>query len=320
MKTALRILRDASFFLVNIIYDALRYSRHSAMIFRGNAGAKKYKLIKIYHAVEKGLSFRVRRSRGGLDNANRLAHHIDRCDYEAATGAPDPHRDASLNVLKKFRDGDPSLNENDVAYIDRILAARSFSTELGGVKKMISRDPGYKILEDPESFFMSRYSLRDFSSDEVEPAVIKRALALSSKTPSSCNRQVWNTYVVSNKDQIRKALSYQNGNKGFGEKIPLLLILTSDLRAFEGFSERNQAYIDGGMHASSVVMAFHSLGLGTCCLNWSQPMWKDLGVRNKLGIKPYHEIIMMLAVGYPPSQFNVCFSPKTPIDETVTFL
>ena len=50
----------------------------------------------------------------------------------------------------------------------------------------------------------------------------------------------------------------------------MLLIIAMDLKAFVPAHERYQHWIDGGMFSMSIIYALHSLGLSSCCLNWSK--------------------------------------------------
>ena len=112
-------------------------------------------------------------------------------------------------------------------------------------------------------------------------------------------------------------LSYQNGNRGFGDKASHVLIVTSDLHHFTSAGERNQCWIDGGMFAMSLVYALHSLGLGTCCLNWSVECDQDRALKNNTLISESEAVIMMIAVGVIPEKLNVAVSPRKPLAEVI---
>jgi hypothetical protein len=84
--------------------------------------------------------------------------------------------------------------------------------------------------------------------------------------------------------------------------------------------EHYQHWIDGGMFSMSVVYALHSLGVASCCLNWSQSPTNDKLLRSRLDIKDNHSIIMMLAVGLPNDNNNVCISARRPISEIYSTL
>ena len=66
-------------------------------------------------------------------------------------------------------------------------------------------------------------------------------------------------------DERQQQVIAVQGNAGFGDRVPLVLVITSDLQTFFAPEERNQAWIDGGMFAMSLVHALHSLGLASCC-------------------------------------------------------
>jgi nitroreductase len=70
----------------------------------------------------------------------------------------------------------------------------------------------------------------------------------------------------------------------------------------------------------SIIYALHSLGIASCCLNWSQLPKNDLRFRHSLEIKNNHTVIMMLAIGYPDENNNVCVSARRPFNEVFTKL
>jgi nitroreductase len=135
------------------------------------------------------------------------------------------------------------------------------------------------------------------------------------KTPSVCNRQAWGIYHTSDQEVKDLVLTYQTGNKPFGESIPNLMVITTDLKAFFSAEEHNQHLIDGGLLAMSLMYAFHSLGIATCALNWSAKPKTDLTLRKYVNIKPHHSIIMVLAIGYPDDNNKVCASTRRPVEE-----
>jgi nitroreductase len=142
---------------------------------------------------------------------------------------------------------------------------------------------------------------------------------MAMKSPSACNRQSWHVYHLEG-ELAQQALAFQDGNRGFGHKIKDLLIITTDLRAFVSPRERYQHWIDGGMFSMSVILALHSIGIASCCLNWSQSGRADIKFRKVIKISPQHTVMMMLAIGYPNEQNTVCASPRRPISEVYTKL
>jgi nitroreductase len=115
---------------------------------------------------------------------------------------------------------------------------------------------------------LSRHSIRCFSGEPVDLSLINEAVRIAQTTPSVCNRQSSRVYIIQDESSKQAVLERQPGNRGFGHLADKILIVTSDLRAFSGMHERNQAFVDGGMFAMSLLYSLHYLGLGACALSW----------------------------------------------------
>lgn len=302
--------------LSGFLYDFRRY-----VLFAGwsknlkNKDIRNYHSVKIYHALEKSMSFPNRNANSGWANANLL---LDCCLAAQKAGNIGFHDRAAISVLRQFVNLEENAGRPEASAIrqalEKLYAANDVPT---GVTVIKNHTFGKGRLDDPESFFNSRYSLRDFSDAKVPMEVVERATTLAMKAPSACNRQPWAIYYTNDPELRDSALKYQSGNRGFGHKVPMLLVIASDLRAFMPGQERYQHWIDGGIFSMSLILSLHSLGLGSCCLNWSQSAPQDKAFRSVFGIADQHTIIMMLAVGWPKEDNTVCVSGRRPIDEVL---
>lgn len=155
------------------------------------------------------------------------------------------------------------------------------------------------------------------SQEEVDLATIEKAVSMASFTPSVCNRQNWKVFVFTSAEDKRRVLAFQNGNRGFGEQASKVLGVTTGLQGFVSPGERNQCWIDGGMFAMSLLYALHSMGVGTCSLNWSVEMETDQGMRAAAGIPDSHAVIMLIAVGHYPAHLRVAQSPRKQLGDIV---
>jgi nitroreductase len=118
---------------------------------------------------------------------------------------------------------------------------------------------------------------------------------------------------------VRDALKIQGGAAGFADQIPTVLVISTELCNFQSEGERYQGWIDGGLFAMSVIYALHSLGLVTCCLNWSKNEKVDLEFKARFEIPGSESIIMLLSVGHPIDRFKVAESWRRPLDEVLEF-
>lgn len=274
---------------------------------------RNYHLIKVYHALEKSMSFKFRKKDSGWVAANTVLDLLKIANRENSIGC---HDRAAYIVLKSFIELPENNNTDKAIFIEGQLEEFDFqSSDICGAKKYGSKEFQKGILGNPEEFFFSRYSLREFSPSVVDEETIRRVVALAMKTPSVCNRQPWHIYHTAEAAVIEKALKYQAGNRGFGEKIPNLMIISTDLNAFMPGEEHYQHWIDGGLFSMSLIYALHSLGVASCCLNWSQSPHNDKLLRSVIDIKANHTVIMMLAFGFPCLENKVCVSARRPIDE-----
>ena len=297
LSNTLRPIKNILFTLVFFIYDLHRFLKYSGMLKRDHA-QRDFRLIKIYHALEKSLAYR-RQKKG----AGKLVEHLLLMYLGPNMKNKSFSEKVAEDVLIEFNDKEKinSKNEDEPP----LGGAIAYSLEL--MRK--------GVLEVPEDFFFSRYSIREFDGVKIGSDKITRAIELASKTPSSCNRQPWFTYHLDDRKLISKVLCIQGGANGFAETIPNLVVISVDLRAYDTAVERYQGWIDGGMYGMSFVYACHSLGLGTCCLNWAKNTSDEKKLRSLLPIKKEHSVLMMVGVGLPFSEFKVCHSKRTPISE-----
>ena len=305
----------------NYAYDARRYWSHAALSRREHSRANLQALITMdAHRIEKGLSLANSRSWFGPNAVANLLANIRK--YVACFGADATAKLGVDTLLAYYRlHQDRGLSDErlwtaieELAPLQRQSGCES---ELGGVIPITRAEIHAHGKLDIEPFLKSRHSIRHFDPQPVDLALIQRAVALAISTPSVCNRQPWKVHVFPDRQRKEKLLGMQNGNRGFNEEINVLLVVTGDLQCFATIGERNQAWIDGGMFSMSLVLALHSLGLGTCCLNWSVAKEADEELRRFVGLPESEVVIMFIAVGHIPEQLTVARSTRKALEEVM---
>lgn len=290
-------VRAALWLLIEYLRDARRYEKYSlpGEVESDSLYGRQHEtqVVKDYHRIEKGLSLRQVKRPFGAAVEGRLEMHLN--GHGADDAAPYiRHGHAALAALRKW---------NLTGELDNLIAPSA--REDGALPS---------ILDDPEDFFLSRSSCRDFESRDLSDAVIERAVQLAISTPSVCNRQSWRVRFFRNKD-AQEILRFQNGNAGFGSSIPVTALITVDTRLFSGMGERNQPWIEGGLFSMSLVWAFQSLGVSTCMLNMSVGNSAAARLRNTASLPDYEVPIMMIAVGYGRQGHRVARSPRRDASE-----
>ena len=317
-RAKVRLIAGIAF---DYLYDFKRFLKWSAVERKFDNQTQLRARITIgYHKIEKGLSLRAPRPGFGAQAVENLLS--DLAEYEEKYGL-DETAQIAINVLLAYYHFNLEHGLKDEQLYQKLIALEDMLpndgsvTCAGGVTIVTKKQIHDAARCDLRPFFESRYSVRHFGPDDVDMHLIERAVAMAQKTPSVCNRQAWKVYVFGSEEGKRKVLGLQHGNRGFGEQASKVLIVTSELGNFMHLGERNQCWIDGGMYAMSLVYALHSLGLGTCCLNWCVKPEVDQKLRQVVGISDSESIIMMIAVGHLPDELKVAQSPRKKIDEVL---
>lgn len=301
-----------SFAGYGFLYDWLRFIKFNG--WKKDIGKplfRAYYSTKVAHTLEKSMSYKEQKACSGFDNA-KLLLEILKGHNENGTFSDR----LAAKILQEFCvEKGQKFNE----LLNSMPGFQDIDSAVGSMKLLNSDFESMK-LNNPELFFLGRSSLREYSGDEVDIDIVKRALVLAQKSPSSCNMQPCHVYLIKNPKLLLKAMNIQSGNRGFGHKINGLLLVTVDQTAFISSSERYQHWIDGGMYAMSIVYALHSLGVGSCCLNWSEDPRRDLRLRSDLGIRGEHSIVMFISYGWPEEENKVCVSPRRKFNETYTII
>lgn len=321
LKNRLRLAMVLPKLTSNYVYDLKRFLKWSAVGGQANTQNQLRASITMdYHRLEKGLALKEPRVRFGPQVIERLLYNLRK--YQENYGL-DETAQAALNTLFAYFNFNLEHDLKDDQLHQALIALRDAtpkynSTTLQGGTIEVTKK---RILEaaqlELQAFFEYRYSIRHFAPHEVDMSLIEKAVAMAQKTPSVCNRQSSKVYVFSSDEDKKKVLSYQNGNRGFGDQASKVLIVISDLEHFVSAGERNQCWIDGGMFSMSLVYALHSLGLGTCCLNWSVERQVDQELRRIAGIKDSEAVMMMIAVGHLPEKLKVAQSPRKKLNEVL---
>lgn len=259
--------------------DRRRYRRYASSgdaVWSGMSQRQiEAQLTKDYHRVEKGMALPSPKRPFGTDVQNRLDQLLASLPDDGSTPAyASAARDAQ-SALRAWNGGAP---------IDDGVAP-------------LAQAPGAPNLSEPSAFFASRHSVRHFADRIPARDSIDNATRLAMASPSVCNRQPWIVRYYAGAE-VPSILAHQNGNRGFRENVPAIAVISVDLALFGGAIERNQAWIEGGIFASSLMWAFHSLGLASCMLNLSMTTPSADALRRATGMQDQEVPIMMIAIGY----------------------
>ncbi|MEH7830322.1 polysaccharide pyruvyl transferase family protein [Gemmobacter denitrificans] len=256
------------------------------------------------HAIEKGLSRLDFRGGFGKISVPALAREMN-----AWLGAGRDPQDAFLataaSVMQAYFDRHRRINV-DVSDFRALFGAPALArieaaaaAEGGVLEAAADREPVPDV--NPDARFLDvvygRRSIRDFTAQPVAEADIARAVQLAMQAPSVCNRQAGRVHVFSDPVRIQAAIDIQGGFGGYNTP-PRLLLVTADLNAFLFASERNQAFVDGGLFMMGLLLGLQHVGLGGCPLNTAMNTEREMALRKLLDIPDSEVFISFVAAGH----------------------
>lgn len=293
--------------LIQFFYnDYIKYRKSAFRLNKNHTKDQiKARITIHYHSIEKGLSHKNIRLGFGKHAIKQLLKDLD--DYKKNSFPLEDIRyrtgcSVLLEYIKLHEEANYDISEIKSMYKSIV---GNFKENLGGCYQLNKeevlkyRNSDFKQLSD------KRFSVRNFSDELVDIQLINKAIEIAMKTPSVCNRQPWNVYVVKNKELQKDLLSLQGGLRGLGDNMDTLIAITAKNSYFGGPEERNQGFIDGGLFSMSLLYSLEYMGLASCALNADFNKKTDDQIRKILDIKVNENIILFIAVGNYPSTFKV---------------
>jgi len=303
------------------LVDNLRYLRHQGERAKGLTKQQAIAHItKTYHSLEKGLSLRDVRPGFGLPQALRLAQLLE--NFGADHGVDRTFR-AALDALDHYLRFQSGVGHELPVLKGRAAALRALVEKAGqepgntpGGVESISSSEMFRISgADFEKFLKNRHSIRHFDAAPLDEAALLEACKLAQLAPSACNRQAGRAHCFTSPEMVRRVLSVQPGNRGFGHTATGAIVITANLESFAGPGERHQAIVDGSLFAMTFVYALHSLGLGSCMLAWAVSPGKDREMREVARIPDNEQIVVVIAAGHLPGSLRVPASVRIDVGQ-----
>lgn len=282
--------------------DIKRFSRTAAFsIYDSSYDQLCSRIIYNVHSIEKGLS-RNENIRLGFGK-KALSVLNDALVVYTEKGYPQnsfPYMQGR-SIIQKYKKFHESSNF-DVSFLKNIVD-NTFLEDYeeiyieAGVKTIYRDEKRNNHIKNFYDLAQNRYSIREFSGESIDINKLNNALKNAGKTPSVCNRQGWRVYKVTNKEKMEKLLYLQRGFKGYPKLPEVVLAISVSNSTFLSPVERNEAFVDGGLFAMSVIYGIEYEGLAAVPLNAMMNSTDEKDIRNLLKIHDSEQIILFIAVG-----------------------
>ena len=143
--------------------------------------------------------------------------------------------------------------------------------------------------------------VRAYRTDDVEPGTVKRLVRAATVAPTTHQSAPWAFAIVQDRDVLRRYSARVRASRNDVVSVTdddvfynagTLVVICSKLPAQLGEA-------DCWLAAENLMLAAHSMGLGTCCVNAALPLLNTPDVKQELQIPPDITAVAAVVVGVP---------------------
>ena len=273
-----------------------------------------YSIILDEHALEKGMTSSNPRY-FGVQKTKNIMDYIT--IYEKNGWTKDFAYNIGVSILHEYCD---FYKKND--WVDReeykevfnFIKDRDKVIE-SGVIKVYKKDFTNSAQIDYNSFLTSRHSFRKFENKKITSEDMQKALDMVTKTPTACNRQMCKIYYIKNETIKNAAAKYSHGLTGFDNDSVNLIVVTYDISFLCNHGEIDQGMFNAGLISMNLVNALHSLGIGSCFLEFNDTYKEENEYKKILNIPDCEKVAVVIAAGYYPEESVIPKSTRKPLEE-----
>lgn len=159
----------------------------------------------------------------------------------------------------------------------------------------------------------ARRSVRNYTSQEIEPGKLDYMLETVRQAPSACNMQPWLFIVV--REQEGKEKLQACYTRDWFRSAPVYIIACADhTQSWKRKSDgKDHADVDVSIATEHLCLAAAEQGLGTC---WVCNFDADL-LKKHFELPPHIEPIAIIPIGYPDKNYKNEPTPRKSIFEIV---
>jgi nitroreductase len=264
-----------------------------------------YQLVRNTHRIEKGLLMRPRR--------DIFAKEYIKDTVDSYIGVLSKESNLVNKQLIWFTDvlaayfqsvgSDSVIDKQRTRYTDSAAKKLngSYSNEDPGRYVPYLRDAGNRSGVSYTEFYklcMQRRSVRWSLKRSVPRDLIDKAILAAIQAPSACNRQPFEFRIIDDPALVPNVVSLPMGTGGYAHNIPVMIVVVGNLNAYFSERDRHLIYIDASLANMALMLAFETLGLSSCPINWPDIEEREKRMEKFLKLQPYQRPIMCLGVGY----------------------
>lgn len=276
-----------------------------------------FTLIRNTHRLEKGLLMRPRRDVFALDFIKETVDQFESI-YNVQSCETGSQIKWSFDVLEEYFNvtGDHSILNEQRERFNKIVENRPQGAVIKSIpyrrheanRPNISFDDFYRLTK-------YRRSVRWFLDKKVPRDLVDKAIMAANQSPSACNRQPFEYRIIDEPKLLKEVVNIPMGIKGYQDNVPMLIVAVGNLDAYFDERDKHVIYVDASLANMTLMLAFETLGLSSCPINWPDIENLEKRMEKALKLQPHQRPIMCIAVGFPDPEGMVAYSEKRHIEK-----
>ena len=271
------------------------------------------------HALEKGMSIGSVRYGFGKQKAFSILNDLPRY---IKYGGDKIFVEECCAIIERYIEfneaGKADMTDVIKAYEDFIGKFNAELLPYGGILEFNHKDLIEKEHAPFDEFSQYRYAIRDFDSTPIAKENIEKALKLTERTPTACNRQSHKIHIFLDKEKKDKICSLQGGCKGIYEDMQGAILVCEDLTGYSS-AETNLPYVDGSLYAMNLMYALNYYDIATIPLTMGHKAHKNIHILKEMGIGLNEVPVLLIGIGSYKGKWKVAQSHRKSWKEYVTF-
>uniref|UniRef100_UPI0040476E20 nitroreductase family protein n=1 Tax=Algoriphagus sp. TaxID=1872435 RepID=UPI0040476E20 len=275
-------------------------------------------LIRNTHRLEKGLLMRPKREIFAKDYIKETVECFEGVWYNKLYYQSDNlQMKWFYDVLSSYfnSSGEDKLINNLKMRFFKITEGNNFEIQSYKSIPYYRTDRTSISYEDFFELTRIRRSVRWFLNNPVPRELIDKAIKAANQSPSACNRQPFEYRIIDDPLLVEKVVNFPMGTKGYAHNIPVIIVAVGNLDAYFDERDRHLIYIDASLANMTLMLAFETLGLSSCPINWPDIEHREVLMDKFLSLEKYQRPIMCIGVGFPDPEGMVAFSEKRSLDQ-----
>lgn len=298
--------RDKHFFLKNYLYSSSKITINKI----------DYEILLAVHQIEKGLSCKNLRPFGS-EKVKKIIKLIN--IYDSLSEIKSFSYNNAINVLKVYKN---TYKENNWDNKDEYLIVNDFLKTHKSDKDIVSGTFEFKYDDIKEDlnidylrFLKSRHSIRNFSNKKLDINDVKKGVEMAIMSPSACNRQMCKIYYITDEERKEYLRKCAQGLGLFDFEGINYFVITFDVNANYFIGEKNQGWFNSGLMTMNFVNGLHSLGIGSCCIQFGNTFKEEQKLKKMLDIPENERVAVIVVAGYYDKVSKVPCSPRKDISD-----